>query len=137
MTNAPVSPSLSDEATLKLQLANLGETKLFTSHEHDAVKVNRQRFDRSIVVQADAVHEDWDVASFEQLTAEHFDYFLPFKPDVLLIGTGAKQHFAHPRLYRQLTDAHIAIEFMDTPAACRTYNILVAEGRKVVAGILL
>ena len=122
---------------MKLHLAHLGDTKLFTAHEHDAVMVNRQRFSRSIVVHADAVLEDWDVADFTQLTATHFDYFLPLKPDVLLIGTGAKQHFAHPRLYRQLTNAHIALEFMDTPAACRTYNILVAEGRKVVTAILL
>ncbi|MFY9261873.1 MAG: Mth938-like domain-containing protein [Gallionella sp.] len=122
---------------MKLHLANLGETKLFTAHEHDAVMVNRQRFSNSIVVQAQTVHEDWNVTDFTQLTAAHFDYFLPLKPDVLLIGTGAEQHFPHPRLYRQLADANIAVEFMDTPAACRTYNILVAEGRKVIAGILL
>jgi uncharacterized protein len=125
------------EVILKLQLAHLGETKLFTAYSGDHVMVNRVRFEGSIVVQADAVYEDWGVNDFATLTQANFDYFLPLKPDVLLIGTGGQQHFAHPRLYRNLTDAGIAVEFMDTPAACRTYNILVAEDRKVVAAILL
>ena len=55
---------------------------------------------------------------------------------MLLLGTGARQRFPHPRLYRALTDAGIGVECMDTPAACRTYNILVAEDRRVVAAIL-
>ena len=59
------------------------------------------------------------------------------KPEVVLLGTGAKQQFARPDLYRALIQARIAVEFMNTPAACRTYNILVAEDRKVIAAILL
>jgi len=99
--------------------------------------VNGERYDRSIVVLAGEVRCDWEAASFEALESAHFDYFLAFEPDVLLLGTGARQHFPHPRLYRSLTDAGIGVECMDTPAACRTYNILVAEDRKVVAAILL
>ncbi len=122
---------------MKLHLANLGDTKMFTAHETDHVMVNRERFDSSIVVLADQVRTDWAVASFEQLNEAHFAYFLPLKPEVLLFGTGAQQRFPHPRLYRALTDAGIAVECMDTPAACRTYNILVAEDRKVIAAILI
>ena len=55
----------------------------------------------------------------------------------MIVGTGEKQRFAHPKLYRALTDLGIGVEFMTTPAACRTYNILVAEDRKVVAAIML
>ena len=83
------------------------------------------------------MRNDWQVTGFDALDETHFAYFLDLQPDVLLLGTGARQRFAHPRLYRKLTDARIAVEFMDTPAACRTYNILVAEDRKVVAAILL
>jgi len=89
------------------------------------------------VVVAEAVHEDWRVASFDELSEAHFDYLLTLKPDVLLLGTGARQRFPHPRLYRSLTDAGIGVECMDTAAACRTYNILVTEDRKVAAAILL
>ena len=98
--------------------------------------VSGERHDRSIVVLAEEVRSDWDAAGFDALDETHFAYFLAFKPDVLLIGTGELQRFPHPRLYRALTDAGIGVECMTTPAACRTYNILAAEGRKVVAAIL-
>ena len=83
------------------------------------------------------MRSDWNVASFDELSEAHFAYFLDLKPDVLLLGTGARQRFPHPRLYRALTNAGIGLECMNTPAACRTYNILVAEDRKVVAAILI
>jgi len=122
---------------LKLYLANLGDTKLFTAHGADYIMVNGERFDTSIVVRANEVRSDWGVTGFDELRETSFAYFIDLKPDVLLLGTGTQQRFAHPRLYRTLTDAGIAVEFMTTPAACRTYNILVAEDRKVVAAVLL
>lgn len=122
---------------MKLHLANLGDTKLFTAHGADHVMVNGERYDHSIAVLAEEVRSDWTVADFAALSAADFDYFLALKPDVLLLGTGARQQFPHPRLYRSLTDAGIGVECMDTAAACRTYNILVAEDRKVVAAILI
>jgi len=122
---------------VKLHLANLGDTKMFTAHGDDHVMVNRVRFDRNIVVSADAVREDWQVADFDALTEAHFEYFIALKPEVILLGTGTQQRFPHPRLYRALTDAGVGVECMTTPAACRTYNILVAEDRKVIAAILI
>ena len=121
---------------MKLHLADPGNTKLFTAHGADHVMVNGERHDSSIVVSAAEVRSDWAVASFDALSVAHFAYFLALKPEVLLLGTGARQRFPHPRLCRALTDAGIALECMDTPAACRTYNILVAEDRKVVVAIL-
>jgi uncharacterized protein len=122
---------------LKLHLANLSNQKLFTGYGDDCVMVNRQRFTGGIVVHADTVYEDWNCAQFDALSQSHFDFFISLQPDVVLVGTGAQQRFAHPRLYRTLTDAGIAVEFMDTPAACRTYNILVAEDRQVLAAIFV
>ena len=121
---------------MKLHLDNPGETRVFTAHGPDHVMVNGERYDRSIVVLAEEVRADWTVANFDDLCAAHFDYFLALKPDVLLLGTGVRQRFPHPRLYSALTNAGIGVECMDTPAACRTYNILVAEYRRVVAAIL-
>jgi uncharacterized protein len=109
---------------------------MFTGYAADHVTVNRERFDTGIVVLATEVRTDWDVTNFDALNEAHFEYFLALKPEVLLLGTGAVQHFPHPRLYRALTNAGIGVECMDTPAACRTYNILVEEDRKVVAAIL-
>ncbi|OGS90132.1 MAG: hypothetical protein A2Z95_08550 [Gallionellales bacterium GWA2_60_18] len=122
---------------MKLQLANLGDIKTFTAHGADHVAVNGERFDTSIVVSAGEVRNDWNVAGFDALREADFAWFLDLAPDVLLFGTGTRQRFAHPRLYRALTEAGIGVEFMDTAAACRTYNILVAENRKVVAAILI
>lgn len=122
---------------MKLHLSRPGDTKLFTAHGADHVMVNGERHEHSIAVLATEVRSDWAVDDFDALNAAHFEYFLVFKPDVLLLGTGARQRFPHPRLYRSLTDAGIGVECMDTPAACRTYNILVAEDRRVVAAILL
>jgi uncharacterized protein len=124
------------EFILKLHLTNLGDTKLFTAYGHDHVIVNGERYSTSIVVLAEEVRHDWTPASFDELSETHFSYFLLLKPEILLLGTGVRQRFPHPRLYRALTNAGIALECMDTPAACRTYNILVAEDRKVVAAIL-
>ena len=125
------------EEILKLHLASPGDTKLFTAHGEGNVVVNGERFDRSIVVLAEEVRNDWSVGGFDGLEEAHFDYFLALKPDVLLLGTGVIQRFPHPRLYRALTDAGIGVECMDTPAACRTYNILAAESRRVIAAILI
>ena len=122
---------------MKLHLADLGDTKLFTAHGEDHVMVSGERYDQSIVVSAEEVRSDWQVNGFDALSEAHFTYFIALKPDVLLLGTGNRQRFPHPKLYRALTEAGIALECMDTPAACRTYNILVAEDRKVIAAILL
>ena len=121
---------------MKLHLANPGDIKLFTGYADDHVMVNKERFDGSLVVLAEEVRTDWPVLGFDELSEAHFDYFLALKPEVLLLGTGTKQRFAHPRLYRALTNAGIGVECMDTPAACRTYNILVAEDRRVIAAIM-
>jgi uncharacterized protein len=121
---------------LKLHLANLGDTKLFTGYSDDCVMVNRESFNTSIVVLTSEVRADWDVPGFDALSEAHFEYFLALRPEVLLLGTGTQQRFPHPRLYRALTNAGIGVECMTTPAACRTYNILVEEDRKVVAAIL-
>lgn len=120
-----------------MQLTQPGNVRMFSAHGDGYVAVNGERFDASVVVLAGEVRRDWQVAGFDALAEADFAPFLELRPEVLLVGTGARQRFAHPRLYRALTEAGIAVEFMDTPAACRTYNILVAEDRKVAAAILL
>jgi hypothetical protein len=66
-----------------------------------------------------------------------FEGLLKYKPEMVLLGTGASLRFPHPSLTRALTDAGVGLEVMDTPAACRTFNILAAEGRSVVAVLLI
>ena len=121
---------------MALHLEKVSHLKTFTGHGDGYVTVNDKRYEQAVVVTARSVQTDWSATDFASLTSEHFDYFLEMRPEVLLIGTGKQQQFAHPQLLQNLIKAGIPIEFMDTAAACRTYNILVAEDRKVVAAVL-
>lgn len=122
---------------MKLHLNTSITQKNFTAHGEDYVVVSGERFEHPIVVTPEQVLTDWQPQGFDALDETHFAYFLTLKPEILLFGTGTQQRFAHPRLYQALSAVSIAIEFMNTAAACRTYNILMAEDRKVVAAILL
>ena len=122
---------------LALHLNTNTSQKLFTGHGKGYVAINGRQFQQPVVVMAGQVRTDWPASDFVSLEAKHFDYFLELKPEILLFGTGPKQQFARPELYRELVKARIGIEFMDTPAACRTYNILVAEDRHVIAAVLI
>lgn len=121
---------------MKFHLSNNPGLNVFTAHGADYVQVNELRYQQPLIVTPEQVINSWSASTFTNLTEADFNFFLELKPEVLLLGTGSQHHFAHPQLYRSLTAAGIAVEFMSTPAACRTYNILMAEDRKVVAGIL-
>jgi uncharacterized protein len=121
---------------VKFHLSNNPGQHVFTAHGEGYVQVNERRYEQPIIVMADKVISEWPARTFATLTEASFSYFLTFKPEVVLLGTGEKHLFAHPQLYRALSNAGIGVEFMSTPAACRTYNILTGEDRKVVAGIL-
>ena len=122
---------------MKLHLNTSTTQKIFTAHGSGFVTVSGQRYEHSLVVTPEQVFDDWQPQGFAALNESHFDYLLALKPEILLLGTGTQLRFPHPRLYRQLIAAGIGVECMDTAAACRTYNILMGEDRKVVAAILL
>lgn len=124
------------EPPLKLQPSNNSYQKTFTAHGEGYVSVNGQRYERPIIVTEDQVRE-WGATDFTALSEDHFAELLALQPEIVLIGSGRTLRFPHPSLYRQLIAARIGVECMDTPAACRTYNILMAEGRKVAAAVLL
>ena len=100
------------------------------------IRVGTQEHRDSIVLTPDAV-AGWATNGFDALVEADFEALLGYAPEIVLIGTGESIRFPHPRLTRALTNAQIGFEVMDTAAACRTFNILVAEGRKVVAALLV
>jgi uncharacterized protein len=122
---------------LKLHLNQHTDRNIFTAHGAGYVMVNGQRHEQSIVVTPDELLTGRLPATFDALQAAHFDALLELQPEVVLFGSGSQLRFPHPRLYQALSKARIGVECMDTPAACRTYNILMSEDRKVVAMILL
>ena len=109
---------------------------MFTAHGEGYVQVNDQRHHQPLIVTPEQIINDWPARSFATLSEADFAHFLALKPEVLILGTGKHHLFAHPQLFRVLILAGIGVECMSTPAACRTYNILSGEDRKVVAGIL-
>lgn len=91
----------------------------------------------SFIIAADTLITDWQPAAVEQLVAGHFADIAAMEPEVVLLGTGARLRFPPPALLAPLMAAGIGCEVMDSPAACRTYNVLNGEGRRVVAALLL
>ena len=122
---------------MKFHLASAAGNNLFTGHGQTYVAVNNQRYEKPVIVAPDAVHQAWDIERFEELTAEHFRFLLQLEPEIVILGTGAQQRFPRPELMRDLIAARIGVEVMDTAAACRSYHILMAEGRKVIAAVLI
>ena len=122
---------------MKFQLADHAGLNLFTAYDHDYVAVNHRRYHSSLIVLPDQVVEAWPPPDFEGLLDVHFTAILALAPEIVLLGTGSSLRFPHPRLTQMLTLAQIGVEVMDTPAACRTYNILAGEGRKVAAALIL
>jgi uncharacterized protein len=125
------------EPCLKLHLSGSSEQNMFTGYGTGYVMVNRTRYEHNLIILPDRVIEDWQAITFEQLTAEHFEFMLPLQPEIVLFGTGATLRFPHPSLTKALIASKIGVEVMDTSAACRTYNILTAEGRRVAAALLI
>jgi uncharacterized protein len=122
---------------MKLHLATAKDRNQFTGYGAGYVAVNQTRYDSSIVVTPEALHENWHVSNVDHMAPAALDFLLALKPEILLLGTGATHRFPSPALLRSFAQAQIGVETMDTAAACRTFNILMAEGRNVIAAIIV
>lgn len=120
--------------------ADRPDTTAITAHGDGWVAVNGQRHHQSIVVRPEGDPEAWSCARLEDLTAAHFESLLPADgpaPELVLLGSGRRLRFVPPALLAPLIARRVGVETMDTAAACRTYNILAGEGRRVVAALLI
>ena len=103
----------------------------------DHLRINDQLVRSSCIVSAQSLITDWPPAQLDDLTAEHVAMLAEINPEVILIGVGSRIRFPSPEVTRPLVERGIGFEVMDTAAACRTYNLLMGDGRKVVAGLIL
>ncbi len=101
------------------------------------VRVGATEHHGNLVLLPDAVVPGWAPAGLDALGEDDFAALLQYTPEMILVGTGARQRFLHPRLTRALAAARVGVETMDTRAACRTFNILVAEDRRVAAALIV
>ncbi len=122
---------------MKLHLAAPTASNRFTGYGAGYVAVNNVRYEKSLVVMPDRIIEGSLPAASDELSPEHFEFLLGLKPEIVLLGTGNALRFPPPGLSRCLALAQVGLEVMDTSAACRTYNILTTEGRKVLAALLI
>jgi uncharacterized protein len=122
---------------MKLHSSSTQQYQTVTGYDASGVEINAQRFNYSLTVMPEEPPQPWDVARFEDLTAAHFEKIAQDAPDVVVLGTGERQCFVHPRLVASLSALRIGVECMDSHAACRTYNILMGEGRKVTLALII
>ncbi|MEJ2529166.1 MAG: Mth938-like domain-containing protein [Gammaproteobacteria bacterium] len=122
---------------MKFSLADADDSYLVRAYSQGEVIINEQRHTSSVVVMPKRIIDDWPPQSFAELSADHFAILSELKPQLVILGTGDVQRFPDPALYAALLEQGLGVEVMTTPAACRTYNILASEGRRVVAALLL
>ena len=122
---------------MKLHLTTAENNYLITGYDKNFIEVNKQRYQQSLIVIPSQLNSDWKIQDFASLTQKDFESIAEFNIEVVLLGTGQKHQFLHPKIYQALTQKGIPLECMTTAAACRTYNILMSEGRNVLAALIL
>lgn len=122
---------------MKLHLSQAAGRNFITAYGPGYVQINEDRYEHSLIVMADDLVPDWPPAGLAALRPEHLDTLLHRNLEVVLLGTGPNLRFPGPEIMRPLMQARVGFEVMDVQAACRTYNILVDEERRVAAALLL
>ncbi len=121
---------------MKMRADKIEGRNAIARHGADGIIVNGVEHTESVLVAWRGSVSPWQAARFEDLTAEHFARIAELGPELVLFGSGPRIRFPAPALLRPLIERRIGIETMDTAAACRTYNVLLAEDRSVVAALI-
>jgi uncharacterized protein len=122
---------------MKLQLENPAGTNLIRGYAPGQLRIGETAHATSLIVNATVVIAPWRPVTALELTTADLEPLLGLAPEVVLLGTGARQLFPGAPVLRLLYEQRIGVEVMDTSAACRTYNVLVSEGRNVAAALIV
>lgn len=122
---------------MRFSAAHTDGGHLILSYGPGRIYVGERIYTRGLIVSPERIATDWGPESAADLAAEHFEALLEFDPKIIIVGTGRHQVFPNPSTYLAVLQQGLGIEVMNTGAACRTYNILVSEGRKVTAGLMM
>lgn len=136
----PAPPALEylPEILVKLHPDLLSEgINMVSAYGEGYVAINGVRHVRSLLVPASGAVEAWGAARFDDLLPRDFERIVTLAIEILILGTGSTHRFAHPSWLRSLSAGGVGVESMSTAAACRTYNILAAEGRKVAGAFII
>lgn len=122
---------------MKLILDEPAVKYIIQSYGTDYVTISGKRYNQNLVVRPERLITDGLPQRIEELTADHCAVFYPYNLDVVLIGAGAKIYFPPRAIFSPLEEQNIGVEIMDTGAACRTYNLLISENRRVAAWLFI
>ena len=121
---------------IELDSENPASNKII-SYSDDSFTLKNKVVKSNIVVSNDRLIENWSIESYKFLATQHLDSIIEWKPEIILLGTGKESGFQNYELLSYLTSKNIGLEIMNTGAACRSYNLLIDEGRNVVACLFL
>lgn len=121
---------------MRLSLDSDPTANTIRGYDEGQITINDQAIHRSVIVTPEHI-VDWPPQKFEELEELHLELIMELRPEIVLLGTGARQRFPKPRMTRSLIRYGVGVEVMKTAAACRTYNIVMAEGRRVAAALLM
>ena len=108
-------------------------SNLIRSYGRGEIKINDTAYHAAVIVSSSAIEPGPAIAAIDELAAPHAAAILAHEPEVVLLGTGSRQSFPPPEFSATFLRAGVGFEVMDTGAACRTFNVLVSEQRRVVA----
>jgi uncharacterized protein len=122
---------------MKIQLETGGGQNVIRAYGPRRVTINQDVYHTSLILTPDRVFSDWPPCRLDELREEHFAVISELRPELVVLGTGKRLLFPPPAITQVLFKANIGVEVMDTGAACRTYNVLMSEGRRVAAALLM
>lgn len=122
---------------MKLQLDSGDSRFAITSYGVGQVVVGEERITHACIIGPTGIVRDWGPGDVREILPRHMEAILHLQPEVIILGTGARQDFPDSRVMEPLVRGRVGLEVMDTGAACRTYNILLAEGRRIAAALLM
>jgi len=122
---------------MKLHHSPQDGLNIIRAYTENSVSIDDEVFTQSIIVQARSMDKNWAPQSIAELNESIFEELAELDTEIILLGTGPTQKFPDRRLFVALYERKIGIEIMDTPAACRTYNILLEQDRAVTAALLM
>ncbi len=106
------------------------------SYEPGRIVINNTEYGTSLLLSPERLDDGWPPQRFDDLAPEHIRAAMAHEPEVILLGTGERQQFPAREVMQTALRAGVGIEVMDTASACRTFNVLQSEGRRVVAALL-
>ena len=122
---------------MKLQNNVQDGGRSISAHGPGWIEIAGRRYQRSLLVTATAIDPGWGPDGFDALSESHFASLVSLGAEVILLGTGSRQRFPSASLLRPLIERGVGVEVMDTAAACRTFNLLLAENRSVAAALII